>query len=81
MSAAPNLDDVAFRALSDFELAQVREFGEERETTAGELLFEAGEASYDLFVVLEGEVEVVRLGRSRGGHDRQPTVRAASSAS
>jgi thioredoxin reductase (NADPH) len=61
MSAAPNLDDVAFRALSDSQLAQVREFGEERETSAGELLFEAGEASYDLFVVLEGEIEVLRL--------------------
>ena len=29
--------------------------------TAGELLFQAGEASYDLFVILEGEVEIVRF--------------------
>ena len=37
-------------------------FATERATDAGELLFQAGEASSDLFVVLEGEVEVVRFG-------------------
>jgi thioredoxin reductase (NADPH) len=37
-------------------------FGTERVTQAGDLLFQAGEASYDLFVVLEGEVQVVRPG-------------------
>ncbi len=35
-------------------------FGSERATEAGDLLFQAGEASYDLFVVLEGGVQVVR---------------------
>jgi thioredoxin reductase (NADPH) len=35
-------------------------FGIERPVAPGELLFEAGEASYDLFVVLDGEVEIVR---------------------
>jgi thioredoxin reductase (NADPH) len=35
-------------------------FGTERAVAAEELLFEAGEASYDLFVVLEGQVEIVR---------------------
>lgn len=35
-------------------------FGDERVTSDGELLFVAGEASYDLFVILDGEVEVVR---------------------
>jgi thioredoxin reductase (NADPH) len=61
MSAAEDLDRVAFRALSESELGEVRDFGEERETVAGELLFEAGEASYDLFVVLDGEIEILRL--------------------
>ncbi len=37
-------------------------FGAERVTRAGELLFQAGEASGDLFVVLAGEVQVVRSG-------------------
>jgi thioredoxin reductase (NADPH) len=35
-------------------------FATELETVAGQLLFQAGEASYDLFVVLAGEVQVVR---------------------
>jgi thioredoxin reductase (NADPH) len=35
-------------------------FGAERATRVGDLLFGAGDASYDLFVVLEGEVQVVR---------------------
>lgn len=61
MSAAEDLDPGAFPALSAGELAEAAAFGSERQTAAGELLFEAGEASYDLFVVLEGEVEVVRL--------------------
>jgi thioredoxin reductase (NADPH) len=61
MSAAVDPEDAAFRPLSDAELAEVHAFGEERETSAGELLFEAGEASYDLFVVLEGEIEILRL--------------------
>ncbi len=51
----------AFPVLNDAELAEIAAFGTERPTVAGELLFEAGEASYDLFVVLEGEAEVLRL--------------------
>jgi thioredoxin reductase (NADPH) len=39
----------------------VAPFGSEQPVAAGQLLFEAGEASYQLFVVLEGEVEIVRL--------------------
>jgi thioredoxin reductase (NADPH) len=61
MSAADDLDPGAFPALSAAELAEIAAFGSERQTAVGELLFEAGEASYDLFVVLDGEVEVVRL--------------------
>jgi thioredoxin reductase (NADPH) len=61
MSSAERQDDAAFRALSASELEQVRAYGVEREVKAGELLFEAGEASYDLFVVIEGEIEVLRL--------------------
>jgi thioredoxin reductase (NADPH) len=59
--SATDSDAVAFRPLSDAELAEALAFGVERETRAGELLFEAGEASYDLFVVLDGEIEVLRL--------------------
>ncbi len=51
----------AFRELSASELDRNRGVWHERAVSSGELLFEAGEASYDLFVVLEGEVEVVRF--------------------
>ena len=64
MSAPDSVDSVAFRVLSAAELAELRAFGTEREVSAGQFLFEAGEASYDLFAVLEGEVEVVRVDRA-----------------
>jgi thioredoxin reductase (NADPH) len=55
------VEDRAFPVLSAAELGEISEFGSERPVAAGEFLFEAGEASYDLFVILEGEAEVVRL--------------------
>ena len=60
MSAHEGQDAAAWPVLSDRELAEVAEFGAEQPMAAGQLLFEAGESSYDLFVVLEGEVEIVR---------------------
>jgi hypothetical protein len=54
-------EDRAFPVLSTAQVAEVASFGVERPVAAGELLFEAGEASYQLFVVLDGEVEIVRL--------------------
>lgn len=53
-------DTVAWPELSAAELADMTTFGSERQTEAGELLFQAGEASYDLYVVLEGDAEVLR---------------------
>ena len=53
-------EDRAFPVLSGSELAEMASFGSEKRVVAGELLFEAGEASFDLFVVLDGEVQVVR---------------------
>jgi thioredoxin reductase (NADPH) len=49
----------AFRDLTPAELTEVAAFGAERPIVPGEMLFDAGEASYDLFVVLDGQVEVV----------------------
>ncbi len=62
MSASSSGDSIASPQLSASELADMATFGTERATRAGDLLFQAGEASYDLFVVLEGEVQVVRPG-------------------
>ncbi len=60
MSAPPSRDGLASPQLTRSELAEMADFGVEREVAAGDLLFEAGEASYDLFVILEGAVEVLR---------------------
>ena len=60
MSTPDRQEAISSPQLSASELAEVAPFGVERPVAAGELLFEAGEASYDLFVVLEGAVEVVR---------------------
>jgi thioredoxin reductase (NADPH) len=60
MSARGDHDDVVFPRLSASELSDMASFGTQRTVTPGELLFQAGEASYDLFVVLEGEVAVVQ---------------------
>jgi thioredoxin reductase (NADPH) len=61
MSTPADSETPAFPVLSTAELSEVASFGEELGVSPGQLLFAAGEASYDLFVVLEGEVEVVRL--------------------
>jgi len=58
--SAPGGDDArAFPVLGASELSEITAFGTEQPTVAGQLLFEAGEASFDLFVVLEGEVKIV----------------------
>jgi thioredoxin reductase (NADPH) len=65
VSSPGDQDPVAFPRLSAAELADMSSFGSERAVAAGEILFRAGEASYDLFVVLEGEAEVVLSGGDR----------------
>ncbi len=55
-------DSAAWPVLSDVEISDVGQFGTERVLATDELLFQAGEASDDFFVVLEGEVEIVRTG-------------------
>ncbi len=60
MSARTNPDSDAFPVLGASELAEMAPFGTERPTSAGEFLFEAGDAEQDLFVVLDGAAEIVR---------------------
>ncbi len=60
MNARSDRDAAASPVLSASELSEIAQFGTERAVAAGELLFQAGEATYDLFVVLEGEVEILR---------------------
>jgi len=73
MSARSDQGAVASPVLSAAELAEVAEFGAERQVSEGDLLFAAGESSYDLFVVLEGEVEIVAvLGPDDDGAEHEP---------
>jgi thioredoxin reductase (NADPH) len=73
MSTPGDQDAVASPVLSASELAEVAEFGAERPMAVGQLLFEAGESSYDLFVVLEGEVEIVAVsGPNDDGSEHEP---------
>ena len=52
--------DQRFPAFSPEVLEELAEFGEPLELAAGDALYRAGEARWDFYVVLEGEVEVVR---------------------
>jgi thioredoxin reductase (NADPH) len=60
MNAGGAQDPALTPVLSPSQLHEMAEFGSERPVAVGDLLFAAGEASADLFVLLEGEVEVVR---------------------
>jgi thioredoxin reductase (NADPH) len=60
MSSEGTRDPAIAPPLSPSQLQEMAAFGSEREVAVGDVLFEAGEASFDLFVVLEGEVQVVR---------------------
>src|SRR5271156_3657857 len=55
----PERDPVAARVLSGSERADIASFGVARPTKRGDVLFQAGDADYDLFVVVEGEVQVL----------------------
>jgi thioredoxin reductase (NADPH) len=50
----------AFPTWDDATLAELGEYGAERDVAAGDELLHAGQASCSFYVVLEGEVEVVR---------------------
>ncbi len=58
MSAPP--DERAFPVLGSSEIAEAASFGREKGVSTGDLLFAPGDDSTQLFVVLEGEVEIVR---------------------
>jgi thioredoxin reductase (NADPH) len=52
--------DLRFPVFSPDVLEELSEFGEQRELAVGDVLYRAGEAKWDFFVLIEGEVEVVR---------------------
>ncbi len=52
--------DRRFPVFSPDVLEELSEFGERRALAAGDVLYRAGQSNYDFFVLVEGEVEVVR---------------------
>jgi thioredoxin reductase (NADPH) len=60
-----------FPSLSDTQIARVAGVGKERALAAGELLFNEGDRDVPMFVVLEGEVEIVH---PRGAAEEPITV-------
>jgi thioredoxin reductase (NADPH) len=51
--------DLLFPRLDDAQLARVAAFGERRLAQAGEVLFNQGDTSHGIFVVLDGGIEIV----------------------
>lgn len=64
-----------FEMLSSTELAHLAELAEQRRYAAGEAVFEEGELGDSLYVIIRGEVEVVR--GEGGGVPRPLTVLTA----
>ena len=58
--SAAGLDDVASPTLREGDLAELAPFGREQAVAAGDILFRAGDETYDFMVVLDGEVEILR---------------------
>src|SRR5437016_4359235 len=54
-----------FPLLDDAQIARLAAFGEQRRARAGEVLFDQGDASHGVFVVLDGSIELA--GVSNGG--------------
>ena len=57
---AVDLPDPAAPTLDAEALAELAPFGEERVVETGDVLYRAGDESYDFFVVLEGTVDIIR---------------------
>jgi len=59
--------DSMFPTLEDGQIERLRAFGEERHAQPGEILFDQGDASHGVFLVLGGAIEIV--GVSNGSDD------------
>src|SRR5882672_5841517 len=65
---SPERDERMFPRLTAAQIARVVTVGSRRKVTAGELLSEVGDQNVSFYVVLEGEVEILRDGA--GGEER-----------
>ena len=65
MAETPEQIESMFPKLDDAQIARLAAFGEKRRARPGEVLFDQGDASHGVFVVLDGSIEIV--GVSNGG--------------
>jgi thioredoxin reductase (NADPH) len=63
MPESPEQLDAMFPQLDDSQTALLAEFGERRQVGQGEIIFDQGDASHGVFVVLAGSVEIVGVTR------------------
>jgi thioredoxin reductase (NADPH) len=63
MPEAPEQTDPMFPKLDDAQIARLAAFGQQGEAEAGAILFDQGDASHGIFVVLEGSIEVTGISR------------------
>jgi thioredoxin reductase (NADPH) len=68
MAETPEQADLMFPTLDDAQVAKLALFGEQRRVEPGEIVFDQGDASHGVFIVLEGRIGIV------GVSDRQETV-------
>ena len=59
--------DEMFPALTDAQIARLSVFGEQKRFDAGEIVFDQGDASRGVFVVLEGSIEVTNVSKDHEG--------------
>ncbi len=69
-AASSDAREVLFPKLSDKQIAQLKEFGNQRGFADGETLFSAGDKGFGFFVVLEGAIRVVE----RSGEEEREVV-------
>jgi thioredoxin reductase (NADPH) len=56
---APEQIDSMFPKLDDAQIAHLKEFGQQGQAEAGAILFDRGDTSHGIFVVLDGSIEIV----------------------
>jgi len=61
MPETPEQLDAMFPKLEDAQIARLAECGSQRRTQAGEILFDQGDATHGIFVVLEGSIEIASV--------------------
>jgi thioredoxin reductase (NADPH) len=64
MPESPEQLEAMFPILDNAQLARLRQFGEERNVEAHEILFDLGDSDHGIFVVLSGSLEILAISNS-----------------